>query len=233
MAFFFLPILGIGRDSQYSVHYFTFSQDLDGSGRIRYTEFLAATIEAQGAISEERLAEAFDRFDTDDSGYISVDNLKDVLGKDFPRQEIIDILGDAADPSGDGYGDNATKISYSAFLRLWEKNNEKKIRANTLRMVGSQVNLASSYEDDDDSTNDGLLNSSFYSTDDCQEAARGRATFLMDKHGTKKVDAGDTICENTAINIPTMGYLSAGPPKIIHEYVGGDEDFSMGGGIQI
>ena len=33
-------------------------QDLDGSGRIRYTEFLAATIEAQGAISEERLAEA-------------------------------------------------------------------------------------------------------------------------------------------------------------------------------
>ena len=45
-------------------------QDLDGSGRIRYTEFLAATIEAQGVISEERLAEAFDRLDSDDSGAI-------------------------------------------------------------------------------------------------------------------------------------------------------------------
>merc|ERR1712161_106224 len=48
--------------------------DLDGSGRIRYTEFLAATIEAQGDISEERLAEAFDRFDKDDSGCIGVDD---------------------------------------------------------------------------------------------------------------------------------------------------------------
>jgi len=211
--------------------------DLDGSGRIRYTEFLAATIEAQGAISEERLAEAFDRFDTDDSGYISVDNLKDVLGENFPRQEIIDILGDAVDPSGDG--DGATKISYSAFLRLWEKNHEKKVRANTLRMVGSQVNLAGAY-DNDDNTADSLLHYSFNSTDDCQEAARARATFLMDKHGTRgtastrKVMVGDTIFEDTEINIPTEKRSSVVvPPKIIHEYVGADDDFSMGGGIQI
>jgi Ca2+-binding EF-hand superfamily protein len=45
--------------------------DLDGTGRIRYTEFLAATIEAHGAINEQRLAEAFDRLDSDDSGFIS------------------------------------------------------------------------------------------------------------------------------------------------------------------
>lgn len=42
--------------------------DVDGSGRVLYTEFLAATIEATGWISEERLAEAFDRVDSDDSG---------------------------------------------------------------------------------------------------------------------------------------------------------------------
>jgi calcium-dependent protein kinase len=35
--------------------------DLDGTGKIRYTEFLAATIEVHGEIDEERLAEAFDR----------------------------------------------------------------------------------------------------------------------------------------------------------------------------
>jgi calcium-dependent protein kinase len=45
--------------------------DLDGSGKIRYTEFLAATIESHGIIDEERLAEAFDRLDCDDSGFIS------------------------------------------------------------------------------------------------------------------------------------------------------------------
>lgn len=38
-------------------------KDIDGTGKIRYTEFLAATIEARGAISEQRLAEAFDRLD--------------------------------------------------------------------------------------------------------------------------------------------------------------------------
>lgn len=42
--------------------------DVDGSGLIRYTEFLAATIQAAGWISEERLAEAFDRVDHDDTG---------------------------------------------------------------------------------------------------------------------------------------------------------------------
>lgn len=42
--------------------------DVDGSGVIRYTEFLAATLEAAGWISEERLAEAFDRLDHDDTG---------------------------------------------------------------------------------------------------------------------------------------------------------------------
>jgi calcium-dependent protein kinase len=34
-----------------------------------YTEFLAATIEAQGYIAEERVAEAFDRLDADETGY--------------------------------------------------------------------------------------------------------------------------------------------------------------------
>jgi serine/threonine protein kinase len=231
---------GITSDSLESLIFistlFFISQDLDGSGRIRYTEFLAATIEAQGAISEERLAEAFDRFDTDDSGYISVDNLTDVLGKDFPRQEIIDILGDAVDPSHDGDGDGGTQISYSAFLRLWERNHE----ANRLRMLGSQANLAGEYfvDVDKDYDADDTLQTSFHSTDDAQEAARARATFLMDKHGTlgatasEQVGVGDTIFEDTVIAIPT-NRPAARPPKIIKDYIGGEDDFSMGGGIQI
>lgn len=44
-------------------------QDLNENGHIMYTEFLAATIEAHGHIEEERIAEAFDRLDSDKSGY--------------------------------------------------------------------------------------------------------------------------------------------------------------------
>ena len=207
------------------------AQDLDGTGRIRYTEFLAATIEAQGAISEERLAEAFDRFDTDDTGYISVDNLTDVLGKDFPRHEIIDILGDAIDPSLDG--NSGTRVSYSAFLQLWEKNHEKAVRENKIRMLGSQLNLVDLDDDDDDDTYQ-TLSSSNQSIDESQEVAKARATFLMDKHGTlgnfasQKLGVGDTIFEDSMIAIaPTT------PPKFIREIVSSEADYSMGSGIQI
>lgn len=90
--------------------------DLDGTGKIRYTEFLAATIEAHGVISEERLAEAFDRLDSDDSGHISAENLAEMLGAEFPKSEIESILKEA---SRDG------KVTYSDFLALWETRKEK------------------------------------------------------------------------------------------------------------
>ena len=92
---------------------------MDGTGKIRYTEFLAATIEAQGAISEERLAEAFDRLDADDSGYIDADNLVEILGDDFPADEIHAII-DEADITRDN------RIAYSEFLALWEQKHEEK-----------------------------------------------------------------------------------------------------------
>ena len=91
--------------------------DLDGTGKIRYTEFLAATIEAQGAIDEVRLAEAFDRLDSDDSGYISADNLREILGDEFPQEELEKIIYEA-----DLTHDN--RISYPEFLALWENHHE-------------------------------------------------------------------------------------------------------------
>jgi len=169
--------------------------DLDRTGWIRYTEFLAATIEAQGAISEERLAEAFDRFDTDDSGYISVDDLVEILGKDFPRHEIRDIIGDAVDPHGRVHRDRS-KISYSAFLKLWERNEKKEMQASKLRMLGSQASLSSlAYVYDEDNSV-----SSSYNIDDSQEAAKARATFLMDKHKKTHVGFEDTTTAITTDN---------------------------------
>ena len=46
------------------------SVDVNNNGVIYYNEFLAATLETQGRIAEVRLAEAFDRLDSDGSGFI-------------------------------------------------------------------------------------------------------------------------------------------------------------------
>ena len=94
-------------------------KDLDGTGHIRYTEFLASTIEARGAIDERRLAEAFDRLDSDDSGYITVENLREILGDEFPQEEIDAIIRES-DITKDG------RISYFEFLAQWQDQNETK-----------------------------------------------------------------------------------------------------------
>jgi len=161
---------------------------LDGSGRIRYTEFLAATIEAQGDISEERLAEAFDRFDQDDSGCIGVDDLAEILGTNFPRQEIQEIItranhrtGNSSNGSGESSSGGAgNTISYAAFLALWE---EKKV--NQVTMNRDQCNLstwAAPPRDKEEDTTTTLPSSTSCDTLENQEAALAHNTFLKDKH---------------------------------------------------
>jgi Ca2+-binding EF-hand superfamily protein len=49
--------------------FFFFLQDLNENGYIMYTDFIAATIEAHGYIEEDRIAEAFDRLDSDETGF--------------------------------------------------------------------------------------------------------------------------------------------------------------------
>jgi hypothetical protein len=89
-------------------------KDVNQNGKIMYTEFLAATIEAHGHIEEDRVAEAFDRIDSDDTNYISKKNLREVLGKDCSAAEI-DAVMKGADTNGDG------KISYKEFLNAFRK----------------------------------------------------------------------------------------------------------------
>ena len=87
--------------------------DVDATGKVHYMEFLAASIEARGAIDEERLAEAFDRIDTDDSGHITIQDLRDFLGHEIPLPFLERII-DEADI------DNDHTIAYNEFLNLWE-----------------------------------------------------------------------------------------------------------------
>ena len=77
------------------------SQDVDKDGEVEYTEFIAATLEARGNIEEERIAEAFDRLDTDQSGFISRRELAQFLGTTATSKEVDDILQEA-DTNNDG-----------------------------------------------------------------------------------------------------------------------------------
>ncbi|GMI12030.1 hypothetical protein TrRE_jg8954 [Triparma retinervis] len=90
------------------------SVDVDGSGNIHYTEFLAATLEAHGHIEEERLAEAFDRLDSDDSGYITKANLKAMLGTEYTAGKAAAMIAEA-DIDKDG------RISWDEFRGMFER----------------------------------------------------------------------------------------------------------------
>jgi hypothetical protein len=73
---------------------------------------LAATIEAHGYISEDRIAEAFDRLDSDGTGFISKSNLRSVLGDRCTSAEIEAIL-ESGDTDHDG------QVSYKEFLQAF------------------------------------------------------------------------------------------------------------------
>jgi hypothetical protein len=79
-----------------------------------YTEFIAATLEAHGRIEEERIAEAFDRLDSDDSGYISKDNLRDFLGGDATTKQINEIIKES-----DKDKDGKRKLGCAPFGNSW------------------------------------------------------------------------------------------------------------------
>ena len=165
---------------------------MDGSGRIRYTEFLAATIEAQGAISEERLAEAFDRLDSDDSGYISAENLAEMLGKDFSRAEIDEIIGEASVTH-----DN--RVSYAEFLSLWE-NKQEFSRELALKQLGD-TGMYESFELGADSSSSNDLAALHNSAAGGNDVAEARASFIHEKHCAQEhnrssgrhVDFTDTV----------------------------------------
>jgi len=74
--------------------------DMNGSGKISWTEFLAATIETKGHIGEEEFADAFERLDYDRNGYIGVSDVRQIVGRDLP-QSIIDQIIDESDITRD------------------------------------------------------------------------------------------------------------------------------------
>ena len=58
------------------------SADTDGSGEINYTEFIAATIDANVFMREDYLRTAFNMFDSDGSGKIDNEEVIGLLQRD-------------------------------------------------------------------------------------------------------------------------------------------------------
>jgi len=92
--------------------------DVDGLGTIHYHEFLAALLESQGMLTEERLADAFERIDSEGKGYISKENLKSILGPDYNSKMVDKMIKEASNGKHDG------KINYQDFLRVMAQKND-------------------------------------------------------------------------------------------------------------
>jgi len=81
--------------------------DVYQKNQVYYTEFLAATIESQGIIDEQKLAHAFNRI-TCEKGYINHKNIRQLLGVDY-NYDLVEKAFKEADRDADG------KISYHEF----------------------------------------------------------------------------------------------------------------------
>jgi len=83
--------------------------DTNKDQRIHYTDFLAAMVSTRIALHDGLLRTAFDRFDADNSGFITPDNLRQMLGENFEGAEVDQLISEA-DFKRDG------KISYPEFV---------------------------------------------------------------------------------------------------------------------
>jgi Ca2+-binding EF-hand superfamily protein len=73
--------------------------DSDGSGEIEFTEWEAAALRSFTEISDSAMLAAFRTIDVDDTGNISLDNLRRLIQVD--NEELTDIMA-RADLNGDG-----------------------------------------------------------------------------------------------------------------------------------
>ena len=77
--------------------------DVDHSGEIDFSEFVTASVNKGNLLQESKLKAAFEYYDKDGSGSISVDEIRDVLGvgKNI-TEEVWNQVVREVDENGDG-----------------------------------------------------------------------------------------------------------------------------------
>ena len=86
--------------------------DVDKNGKIDYTEFLASTLQKANYLKNERLFETFCMFDKDNSGYITKEEILQILKAEKSQEKEVEKYISEVDKNGDG------KIDYKEFLQL-------------------------------------------------------------------------------------------------------------------
>lgn len=94
--------------------------DVDKTGLIKYTEFLAATIDEVSFLKEESLFEAFRMFDEDKSGKISVEEIAQAVNTKKEDFESLKEEVQKYDLNGDG------EIDYLEFCNMMGKEIRRK-----------------------------------------------------------------------------------------------------------
>jgi calcium-dependent protein kinase len=93
--------------------------DQDKSGQISIEEFLRATVNYENLVTEKNLKYAFDYFDKDHYGFLSPDEIREVLGLSEENEDTMKLVNDIikeVDINGDG------QISYEEFKTMMKLN---------------------------------------------------------------------------------------------------------------
>ncbi|OMO79639.1 hypothetical protein CCACVL1_13526 [Corchorus capsularis] len=112
-----LPKLGT-RLSESEVRQLMEAADVDGNGAIDYIEFITATMHMNRMEREDHLYTAFQYFDKDNSGYITMEELEQALKKyNMGDEKTIKEIIAEVDTDRDG------RINYDEFVAMMRKGN--------------------------------------------------------------------------------------------------------------
>jgi len=89
--------------------------DTDHDDVIAYSEFLAAALQGRLKVHEDILRRTFRKFDTDNCGRITAEDLRNILGEQFEGTDAEDLIREA-DINGDGM------IEYDEFLQYFHSH---------------------------------------------------------------------------------------------------------------
>merc|ERR1719440_1124922 len=111
------------------------TMDIDGFKQIDYTEFCAAAMGERATNQDDILWAAFKTFDVDNTGDLTVDNVKTILDnsdmQDSWTPEVCKEVGMEVIKSFDSAGDG--KITFDDFkammTKCWNKSNDKSVNA--------------------------------------------------------------------------------------------------------
>ena len=99
------------------IHDLMDAADVDNSGTIDYSEFIAATIHLNKLEREEHLVAAFQYFDKDGSGFITIDELQQACVEHGMADVFLEDIIKEVDQNNDG------KIDYGEFVEMMQKGN--------------------------------------------------------------------------------------------------------------